>query len=247
METLLFNILDRVDSTNNYAMARVHEGLAIHGQAWFAHCQEKGKGQRGKAWESNAGDNLILSIAVQPPKDYEVSRFHFQALIALAASAFLESVSGKKFLIKWPNDLYYGDRKTGGILIENTLQGSEWKWAVLGFGINLNQVSFPASVPNAGSLCGITGRTYDTVLLARQLHSAIINAVDNAPGISGFSVLLENFNRKLYGRGRLVRLRSGNRVFEAKIKEVDEYGRLAIADSLNSAFNHGEVEWLGLC
>ena len=247
METLLFNILDRVDSTNNYAMARVHEGLAMHGQAWFAYHQEKGKGQRGRSWQSNPGENLILSVSVRPPAGYDISKFHFHALVSLAVAEFLEAECGPAISIKWPNDLYVGDRKAGGILIENVLQGSDWKWSVMGFGINLNQQSFPAPVPNAVSLGQITGKRYDALSLAKKLHLHILQVIDSAPRTTqGKAELIAAFNNKLYRRGSKIRLRSGTRVFEPLLKEVDEYGRLVITDVFDSAFSHGDVEWISL-
>lgn len=244
METLLFNILERVDSTNNYAMARVHEGLAIHGQAWFAHCQEKGKGQRGKVWESNPNENLILSIVVRPPKGFEISKFHFHALSSMAVTTFLEEECGCSFRIKWPNDIYFGDRKAGGILIENTLQGPEWKWAVLGFGINVNQVIFPENLPNPVSLKSISQKTFDTVSLARRLHFVIMEKVDSSYTTFNRSELLADYNNKLYMRGEKARLRAGSKVFEPIVKMVDEYGNLVVDNGLETSFAHGEVEWL---
>ncbi len=245
METLLFNILDSVDSTNNYAMARVHEGLAIHGQAWFAHFQEKGKGQRGKSWLSAPGENLILTVTARPPAVFEISRFHFHALVSLCVLNFLKEECSVAFRVKWPNDIYYGDRKAGGILIENTLQGSEWKWSVIGFGINVNQAVFPGSVPNAVSLKQITGNNFDTVLLARKLHSHLLQSFSKVSA-SRFALndLLENYNKELYRKEERVRFRSGSRVFEAIVKRVDEFGHLVVDNGIETTIAFGEVEWV---
>ena len=70
--------------------------------------------------------------------------------------------------IKWPNDIYWRDRKAGGILIENILQGKKWKFAIVGIGININQTLFPASLPNPVSLKQITGKTFNVVELGKR-------------------------------------------------------------------------------
>jgi BirA family biotin operon repressor/biotin-[acetyl-CoA-carboxylase] ligase len=146
-----FSILNSVDSTNNYAMGKVHAGMAKHGQAWFANDQTAGKGQRGRTWASTPGENIILTVVIQPDALLTTKTFPFNAYIALTCLDFLQKTAGDHFSIKWPNDLYWCDRKAGGILIENVIQGTEWKWSVVGIGINVNQLTFPESVTNAVS------------------------------------------------------------------------------------------------
>jgi BirA family biotin operon repressor/biotin-[acetyl-CoA-carboxylase] ligase len=95
----IFSILDSVDSTNNYAMGQIHEGLAKHGLAWFANTQTAGKAQRGKAWQSNPRENIILSIIVEPFPGTEAYRFSFNASVALACIDFLHSLTGESFTV----------------------------------------------------------------------------------------------------------------------------------------------------
>jgi len=118
-------ILESVDSTNNYAMAMVRTGLAKHGDGYFANAQLQGKGQRGKVWQTEPGTNIILSLAMRPLNLTLSRQFHFSAAIALAVRDFFDAYSGGDTTIKWPNDIYWRDRKAGGILIENIIVGRE--------------------------------------------------------------------------------------------------------------------------
>jgi BirA family transcriptional regulator, biotin operon repressor / biotin---[acetyl-CoA-carboxylase] ligase len=129
-------------------MAKVHAGLASHGTVFFAHEQSAGKGQRGKTWITEAGANIIMSIVLQPDLLEIKHQFALSACIAVCLHDFFQKYSGNDCRIKWPNDLYWRDRKTGGILIENVILGTAWKYAIVGIGININQVAFPQYLTN---------------------------------------------------------------------------------------------------
>ncbi|MEO8772289.1 MAG: biotin--[acetyl-CoA-carboxylase] ligase [Ferruginibacter sp.] len=238
-----FRILDRVDSTNNYAMAELHAGMAKHGMAWFAKEQSAGKGQRGKAWISQPGENLMMSVIFQPPVLFSSRSFLFNAVISNTCYAFLNAHIKDEINIKWPNDIYLRDRKAGGILIENIYQGTTWKWAVVGIGINVNQVDFPDIIKNAGSMKLATGETYDTVVLAKELHEMIIDAFSKI-GHSTLSEVIKTYNSNLYLLNKKVKLRKQNVVFETTIKGVNEHGQLLTADRMPRLFEFGEVEWV---
>ncbi len=142
MHTDLFSILDSVDSTNNYAIEKIKHGFGINGKAWFANDQWGGKGQRGKTWESEPGKNIILSITSKPNPLFAENPFYFSALVAATCRNFIAGLTSTPVKIKWPNDLYINDRKAGGVLIENIYKGNSWEWAVIGIGININQIEF---------------------------------------------------------------------------------------------------------
>ncbi|MEJ7627641.1 MAG: biotin--[acetyl-CoA-carboxylase] ligase [Ferruginibacter sp.] len=237
-----FSILDSVDSTNNYAMARVHEGMAKHGSAWFARHQTAGKGQRGKAWQSLPGSNITFSLIIKPDPTFFVHHFSFNATVALACINFLHSITGENYKLKWPNDIYWRDRKAGGILIENVLQGNNWKWCVLGIGINVNQTHFE-EVSNAVSLKNITGKDYEPITLAKQLHKMILERNDQMKSISSKSIM-QDYNNVLYKKEEEVQLKKDNIIFKTRIKEVNEYGNLLTQDVMERSFVFGEVAWI---
>src|SRR5450755_322744 len=151
-------------------MAKVQTGMASQGTIFFAHEQLAGKGQRGKSWSSQPGENIIMSVVLEP-EFLPVSRqFPLSACVALACHDFFSRYAGaRETFIKWPNDLYWRDRKAGGILIENSFRGNKWMAAIAGIGVNINQVSFPETVRNPVSLRQITGRNHDAVKMAGEL------------------------------------------------------------------------------
>ena len=243
-QTPLFNILNRVDSTNNYAMAKVHEGMARHGMAWFAREQTAGKGQRGKQWISEPGSNVILSITLQPSAVFIRNPFYLSATISIACIEFLQQLTGKPFCIKWPNDLYWGDRKTGGILIENNYSGEKWNWAVIGIGINVNQTVFGNGLQKAVSLKEISERKdLDPAQIASEVTAYIMEKFNASERALPGEVMIQ-YNYFLYKRNKTVRLKKENAVFATTIKEVDEFGQLITEDSMQRTYNFGEVEWI---
>jgi BirA family biotin operon repressor/biotin-[acetyl-CoA-carboxylase] ligase len=236
-----------VDSTNNYAMARALDGTASHGTLVFAHDQFAGKGQRGRTWTSRPGENIILSAVLEPVALAPAAAFSLSVAVALACHDLFSRYAGPEATtIKWPNDLYWNDRKAGGILIENHFQGDRWRYAIAGMGININQTQFPPEARNPVSLRQITGKTFDSLQLARELGGLLDKryAELEAGGAAG---QLEQYNQRLYGRGREVRLKKGNTAFQTTVLRVSPHGELVTKDVLERQFTFGEVEWqLGL-
>lgn len=242
-ENDLFSILDTVDSTNNYAMAAVHAGLAKHGQAWFAREQTAGKGQRGKVWQSRPGENIALSIVLKPPAIFRSNPFLLNAVVSLATQRFFQQQAGKEIHIKWPNDIYWRDRKAGGILIENIFADKILKWSVAGIGLNINQRSFHQSLQHATSLYGISGRESDPAQLAELLYNEALRSI-NAFRPEDTADLLDRYNNVLFKKDAGVKLKKGSVVFHTNIKAVNEFGQLITEDSIERLFNFGEVEWV---
>jgi BirA family biotin operon repressor/biotin-[acetyl-CoA-carboxylase] ligase len=238
-ETL--SILPRVDSTNNYAMAQIRAGLAKHGDGYFALEQTAGKGQRGKEWQTEPGANIILSLVLQPRWLAVSQQFHLSAAIALGCYDFLQSLAGSETSIKWPNDIYWRDRKAGGILIENLLAGDSWQYAVAGIGLNINQAAFPGSLVNPVSLRQITGREWVVTDLVKELCRCLQERYGQLEQTKGFPA---DYNRVLYKRGEAVRLRKETRLFDAVIKGVAESGELVVEAGTEERYGFGEVQFV---
>jgi BirA family transcriptional regulator, biotin operon repressor / biotin---[acetyl-CoA-carboxylase] ligase len=227
-----------VDSTNNYAMARIHEGMASDGLIFLARHQWAGKGQRGKSWLDEPGQNLIMSLIIEPGTLKISQQFLFSAAVALGILDIIQTIENGKWRIKWPNDIYWNDRKAAGILIESIIQGKNWPFAVVGIGMNLNQESFPDELSNAISLKQITKSNYEPVSIARKLVPAIQNRIillRKEPG-----KISNEFNLSLYKRNESVVLKKGNELIATNIIGVNETGQL-LTDL--GSFAIGEVEF----
>ncbi|MEO5783007.1 MAG: biotin--[acetyl-CoA-carboxylase] ligase [Ginsengibacter sp.] len=239
-----FTILTSVDSTNNYAMAQVRDGIAKHGDAWFTYEQTHGKGRRGKVWKVEKGKNILLSISVATGFLTLYQQFYLSVAVALGCIDLFKKYAGDETKIKWPNDIFWNDRKAGGILIENILKGNDWQWAVIGVGINVNQTYFNlhTAFPPV-SLKQITGKEYDIVELGKELHKTILKRYKELQK-QGIEKMLIEYNQYLFGLGKKVKLKKGNMVFETTVKAVSQHGQLITNDTLERHFDFDEVVWL---
>lgn len=241
--------LQTVDSTNKYAMTLVQEGIAQHGWTVMSHEQTAGKGQRGKKW-STGKDNLAMSIIANPYPLRPSEGFQLIACTSIAVYDFFYRYAGIDTKIKWPNDIYWCDRKAGGILIENVIgtgvqsqEYGEWKWSVIGIGININQTSFSEDLPNPVSLKQVTGKKFDVVSLAKELCE-ILDEYYRELTTGEFKKYFNRYLQALYKKDEKVKLKKGSRVFEATIKGVSETGQLIVQHSMEERFEFGEIEFL---
>ena len=177
--------LSTIDSTNIYAMRQIKEGLAKSGSCYTADFQTHGKGQHGRTWESSKGQNILCSYILELKKlDAHknwapTDQIGFSAAIALGARAFFGAFAGPETKIKKPNDIYFRDRKAGGLLIENLVRGKEWTWTVVGIGMNINQSSFSSAATNPISLQEITKQSWDLKIMQQHLTDALNIAIQD--------------------------------------------------------------------
>ncbi len=165
--------LDKADSTNSEARRRVSDldNLSVIS----AIEQTAGRGQRGNSWASERGENLTFSILMKfsdklPHQIQAYDQFAISQMNALAILDFLSSY-GIEAKIKWPNDIYVGNRKICGTLIENSISGQWLSWSIIGNGINVNQTAFPENLPNPTSMSLETGRRFDNRKLLEEFIS----------------------------------------------------------------------------
>lgn len=235
----LFNILENVDSTNNYAMQKIHEGMAKHGMCWFALNQFNGKGQRSKIWVSNPGENVILSTVIVPSTKFKIHEFYFNAIVATSVRNVLQSICSPKVEIKWPNDIYINDKKAGGILIENKINSTQWRWSVVGTGININQQEFGEN-NNATSVFNETNQKNDPIEIAKRIRSEIIDNLNNYNEAFN-STILEEYNSHLFNKNEIVKCSINNNDEQIKILFVDGEGNLHVEGFERDYLKFGEV------
>lgn len=151
------------DSTNTLLRQMIAEGNPP--EFICAGYQTAGRGQTGNGWESEANKNLLCSILLPPRKNL----FELNMVVAVAVQRLL----GESFAIKWPNDIYWQDKKIAGILVENAIIGNEVKYSIAGIGLNVNQTEWKSNAPNPVSLKQITGKEYDI----KQLMQALLGEI----------------------------------------------------------------------
>jgi BirA family biotin operon repressor/biotin-[acetyl-CoA-carboxylase] ligase len=168
--------LKLTDSTNDEARRRldVLDNLSVVA----ARTQTSGRGQGDHTWTSEPGQNLTFTFVLKFPPCAPLAASEILRITQAVTHALREYLLSKGVAarIKWPNDIYVGDKKICGILIENILGGKQVAASMVGIGLNLNQSRFPADLPNPVSLRQVTGRRYDLreelVLLREELKKS---------------------------------------------------------------------------
>ncbi|GEO11952.1 biotin--[acetyl-CoA-carboxylase] ligase [Segetibacter aerophilus] len=235
--------LSEVESSNNYAMQKVQAHLAVHGTTWFAHFQKAGKGQRGKEWKAEPSQNIMLSCVVEPALLSVDNQFLLNAAVALACHDFFKLYAVDKTSIKWPNDIYWEDRKAGGVLIENVLSGERWRYSIIGIGININQTLFPVGVRNPVSLKQITGKTYDIIKLAKELCISLETRWQQLLLLPA-SHLLKEYSVHLYKLNQSANFEKNGNFFSGIIRGVTKTGELLISQDNHAATSYSTVNWV---
>ena len=164
-------------STNTY-LSRLAATLP-GGTVIYTPCQTAGRGQRGNSWESEDYKNLTFSLLLKRPPLKARDQFFLSEAAALAVVKALTAEAGEGFTVKWPNDVYWQDKKICGMLIENSLDGSDIATSIVGIGINVNQERFVSNAPNPVSLINITGHEHDLMSLLKQVCSGIEQVVSS--------------------------------------------------------------------
>ena len=236
--------LPECTSTNSEAQALVGRNRATDGCVVITDKQTAGRGQRGNGWEAAPGQNLTLSVVWRPTFLPAPNQFVLSQAVALAVHDWANALLGPNptLRVKWPNDIFFGDQKLGGILIENTLSGTMIQHSVVGLGINVNQREFHTAT--ATSLASLTGQTYALPILATRLLECLEHRyLQLRAGCS--AVIRHDYQHVLY---RLQQPHpyevNGCRVM-GLIVDVDQTGRLAVAiDNQLRHFDLKEIRYV---
>lgn len=227
------------NSTNNllWELLRKHklpEGFVVH-----TDFQTAGKGQTGNNWESENGKNLMFSMLLYPNHIPFDQLFHISQVVSIGIKNVLCDLADN-ILIKWPNDIYWKDKKLGGILIENSLQASSIK-TVVGIGLNINQEVFVSNAPNPISLSQITGQHFDRSKLLNEICTHILDLYQNADPAS----IREDYFNCLYWKDGYHLYSTNTERFEAKINTVHPDGMLELEtpDGTIKSFYFKEVKF----
>ena len=219
--------LEEIDSTNRYLKNYREEGdeemiVAV------ADYQAAGKGQGTHTWESEKGKNLLFSIKVYPHWIPVRRQFVLSMAGALAVKDALDSYV-ENITLKWPNDVYWNDKKISGTLIENTIGSKGIKSCVFGIGLNVNQLVFHSDAPNPVSLAQILGHEVDRdevlkkILDGFEKYYELLRRADYMD-VSGI------YHLSLYRRKGFHPYRDADGEFEGALVEVEDDGHLILHD-----------------
>jgi BirA family biotin operon repressor/biotin-[acetyl-CoA-carboxylase] ligase len=237
--------LKEVDSTNNFLKDLVSKSEPLaEGTVIMADNQFAGRGQQESVWQTQAGKNISTSIYLKPsflPLD---KQFYLNIAVSLAVSDALSYFIPEGIKVKWPNDMYYLNKKLGGILIENTLTGSSIKSSVIGIGLNVNQSEFSDSISQKAT----------SVIQILQINVPLMDIMEKIFMFmekyylilrSGkYSILQNDYLARLYNFNVSALYKQGGEIFEGIIKGVEDNGRLTVDTKGGlKSFNFKEIEF----
>jgi len=237
--------LPETASTNSYAGNYLANSSPIDGTVILTDSQTAGRGQKGNSWYSEPCNSLTFSIIYRTDFLPATRQFDLNIAVSLAVVEALQSFGpAKNWSIKWPNDILAEQKKVAGILIENTIQGSHLLYSIIGIGINVNQVSFPAELPKAGSLSMAAGHNFDLHhVLGVVLGKIEARFLQMKSG--GIATMREKYQKLLFGRGEELAFRDNEGVFKGRISGVNEPGQLLVLKGEQLvAYDMKQIEWL---
>lgn len=243
MERKIIHITE-TDSTNSYLARLLQNGEEIeHGTTVYTDYQSAGRGQKNNKWESEKGKNLLFSIMLHPQKIKAHEQFSLSEAASLGVVEFLKT-QADGFSVKWPNDIYWKDKKIAGMLIENSLREDCIESCIAGIGLNLNQEKFYSNAPNPISLNSITGKIYKPAEILETVRNNILRLFDKAERCP--ENLHEEYKNSLWRNGEQHKYKDSEGLFEGTIEDVEPAGRLLIRKSDGRLFSYAfkEVEFV---
>ncbi|MCQ6961373.1 biotin--[acetyl-CoA-carboxylase] ligase [Mucilaginibacter aquariorum] len=237
--------LKEVDSTNTFLKNILSNSKPVpDGTVIMAETQYAGRGQRDNTWHAEPGKNLTFSLLLKPGFLSAQQQFDLTRAVSLGVYDALYPLLRDSLKIKWPNDIYYGDKKLGGMLIENILQGSQIKNAIIGIGLNVNQENFPDNAANATSIKKILQRDYELKNILAEICNHI-EAYYLHLKAGRFEYVRNIYLSRLYWLNEQRQFKSNGQVFEGVIKNVEDNGLLVIdQNGGEQAYNLKEIEFL---
>ena len=217
--------LDEISSTNDWLMSRISNQKFHEGTVVVTSVQTDGKGQRGSIWYSQPHKSLTFSVLLKPSFLLPTNAFDLSICVALALSDSLNKLRSE-FKIKWPNDIYFEDKKIAGVLIENQMNQSVYQNAVVGIGLNVNQLHFD-DLSDAISLKQIIGIEFPVEKVMEHICESL-EAYYLMLRSGNFKDLKKAYLSNLYGLNQLQSFMVDNKKLNGKIINVLRSGFLQI-------------------
>ena len=214
--------INETHSTNSLLKELLAKGEWPEGEGFlYAGYQTAGRGQTGNSWESEADKNLLCSILLPPDKNL----YFLNIAVGVAIYRAIRELGISELGVKWPNDIYWRDKKLAGILVENAIIGSDVKYSIAGIGLNVNQTEFVSDAPNPVSLKQITGNEYDIDQLMKDLLHAVYTVLDEPE-----QTVWSEYKAHLYRREGVWPFEDSKGRFEARIVDVPPSGEIVLQD-----------------
>lgn len=225
---------DQLDSTNAY-LQRMQSEHDIYNWVVSADEQTAGKGMGSNGWESETGKNLTFSLAVGMGFLPAERQFLLSEAVALGIIEVLDkTLPTEQLSIKWPNDIYYGNCKLAGILINSTIKTNMMDLSVIGIGLNVNQMRFQDWPTHPISLKMITGKEYDLKPLMEQIASQVIKKVKLLK--SDPTSIEQDYLKRLFRYQTWADYEVGGNVRRLFMTGIDSFGRLMLVDETNNSY-----------
>ena len=219
-------------STNSLLRELVIKESLAEGSVVVADFQTAGRGQIGNTWESEAGKNLMFSLVLYPTCIPANRQFLISQIAALSVKETLDSYTDH-VTVKWPNDIYWRDKKICGILIENDLSGHFIGRSISGIGININQNEFHSDAPNPVSLKQITGQEHDRYEILSHILKRVqiyYTGLQTEDGSTYTAEIAARYARSLFRRRGFHPYEDADGRFSARLLRVEQDGRFVLED-----------------
>lgn len=223
--------LEETESTNKYLNELCNKQCVGELTTVTTNFQTSGRGQRGNSWESEAGKNLMFSFVLYPTLLKASKQFLLSQIISLAIKEELDTYVSD-ISIKWPNDIYWKDKKICGMLIENDLTGIHISRSIAGIGININQDIFTSPAPNPVSLKQITGLSYSPEKILASImkrvkdYYALLQTKENSTD----TYIANRYASSLFRKEGFHLYTDTNGTFLARLLHIEPDGRLTLED-----------------
>ena len=225
---LHYHHFSQIDSTNAF-LQRQQSDCDIRNWVVSADEQTAGKGMGSNSWESEVGKNLTFSLAADMSFLPAERQFLLSEAVPLGIVEVLDKLlPTEKLSIKWPNDIYYGNRKLAGILINSTIKANMMDISIIGIGLNVNQMQFQDWPTHPISMKMITGEDYDLQLLLEQIAEHIIIKVEQLK--SDPNSIEQAYLKRLFRYRTWADYEVGGKVLRLFMTGIDPFGRLQLVD-----------------
>lgn len=243
LENMKILRFEEIASTNKFMYEMMSDGCDVAGAVVVAGHQTAGRGMGVNRWESEPGENLLFSIALNVSFLKADEQFKISQAVAVAILNVIDKNIGDAVTsarpshqpqtvtsIKWPNDIYVGSKKLAGMLIQNTISGMMMQTTIIGIGLNVNQLKFSKDIPNPVSLKMLTGNGFDLESLLDELIVSIKNAVEELRTEQGKERIDTAYRNSLFRCGEWAEYDYKGEIKTMIVNGYDKYGRLCLSD-----------------